>query len=63
MKKPRLNLREVEVLVKMHRGESVEKTLHPDRLVLAGKELVCYSDGWKLTRNGKQIARHLSGKV
>jgi hypothetical protein len=63
MKKPRLNLCEVEVLLKMHRAESIDKSLHPDRLVLAAKGLVCYSGGWKLTHNGKQIARHLSGKI
>lgn len=63
MKKPKINLRELEVLIKIHRAEPLDKALRADRLQLYTKGLVCFTDKWELTRDGKQIARHLTGKV
>lgn len=57
--KPRLNSPEIVALVGLHLGS---RTINKTGLYgLAGKELACYAEGWKLTYTGKQLARHLTG--
>lgn len=59
--KPKLNSHAVEALVTMHCEPAARVDLGA-RAILVAQDLACYADGWKLTREGKQIARHLTGK-
>lgn len=62
--KPKLNSREVEVLISLHCGKSVSSARGiSGRALLLEKGLVCYAEGWALTKGGKQLARHLTGRT
>ena len=60
--KVRLTSRAVAVLTAMHAGE-IPKRDPKGRAELFNAGLCCYVDSWQLTKNGKQIARHLTGRV
>jgi hypothetical protein len=60
--KPRLNSREIECLVTMHKGGALPPDLR--KVItgsLLGKELICAGErGWVLT---KKVVRYLTGVV
>ncbi len=49
------------MLVQMHAGRWVN-TNPPALRSLFTKDLIVYSEGWKLTLMGKRLARHLTGR-
>lgn len=64
-KKPKLSQRAWQMLLAIHAGlHAASENRHPGaRNELIGLDLLCYSEGWKLTRRGKDIARHLTGRL
>lgn len=63
--KPRLNSREVECLVRLHKGGQhavLPARLKSARNSLVWRELVAWCETrYDLTLDGKKIARHLTG--
>jgi hypothetical protein len=59
--KPRLTARGVAALLAMHDG--IDDMDMGDRAELMRQHLCCYSEGWKLTRQGKSIARYLTRRL
>ena len=58
--KPRLTSRGVVALLALHDGSAPAAA---DRAELMRQNLCCYSEGWKLTKQGKDIARHLTRRL
>lgn len=58
--KPRLTSAEVAALARLHQVNLLPVT---ERIPagLCTKRLVCYAEGWRLTKLGKDMARHLTG--
>lgn len=44
----------------MHEGKAPKAN---GRTELMQQDLCCYSEGWKLTKRGKDLARHLTGRM
>ena len=63
--KPRLSQRAWQMLLAMHAGlpGAAGNRLAGARNELIEREMLCYSEGWKLTKRGKDIARHLTGRL
>lgn len=58
--KPKLNTRAILALMAMHDGKAPPAD---GRGELMMQKLCCYNEGWKLTKRGKDIARHLTGRL
>lgn len=62
--KPRLSQGAWQLVLKLHDPRAAHNSpiLASVRNELISLDLLCYSEGWKLTRRGKELARYLTGR-
>lgn len=62
--KPRFNSREIEILARLHRGETVPDRLRSAKIALMTRGFICHTyQGCGLSLSGKQVSRHLTATV
>lgn len=63
MSKPRLSQHAWQLLLALHRNGPRVPHAAAERHELNSLGMICYADGWKLTRTGKDLARWLDGQT
>lgn len=58
--KPKLSQGAWQMVLKMHAGWKTDASAAGVRNELIALDMLCYSEGWKLTKRGKDLARYLT---